>query len=331
MAETQIGDIVIPEVFGPYIMERSLNQSRFFNSGVIVENAQIASMLLGGGKTFNIPFWQDLAGDSGIPSESQATSIANIDTDKAIVRRQIREKAWGSNDLAHAFAGADPFEAIGARVAGYWANELDKLAILTARGVIANNVGADSSDLVVDIKSADGSVTSANKISAPKTIEAVMKQGDRFDEIVAIAVHSGVYATLVTNDLIDFVADSQGRLTIPTYMGLRVIVSDNLPALDGVASEKRYHSYLFKAGALGYGAAAGAIKDVEIDRDPSKGAGIDILYTRRQFGLAPLGFSWVMASDTGISPTDANLIHADSWDRVYDKKNTGVVCIISNG
>lgn len=331
MAETRISDIVIPEVFGPYIMERSLNQSRFFDSGVIVQNAQIASYLLGGGKTFNIPFWHDLTGDSGIPSESSATSVANIDTEKAIVRRQIREKAWGSNDLAHAFAGADPFEAIGARVAGYWANELDKLAILTARGVIANNIDADSSDLVVDIKSADGNVTSANKISAPKTIEAVMKQGDRFDEIVAIAVHSAVYATLVSNDLIDFVPDSSGKLTIPTYMGLRLIVSDNLPALDGVSTEKQYHSYLFKAGAIGYGASAGAIKEVEVDRDPSKGGGIDILYTRRQFGMAPLGFSWVLSPDTGISPTNDQLVHANSWDRVYDKKNTGVVCIISNG
>lgn len=329
MAETKITDIIVPDVFSPYIAERSLNQSRFFQSGIIQQNAQIAANLLGGGKTFTIPFWKDLTGDTAIPSETVAAQVNNIGTDQMVVRRQIREKAWGANDLAAAFAGADPFEAIGARVAGFWAAAIDNLTILTARGVIANNIDADSSDLVVDITT-DGTVTSANKISAPKTIEAVMKQGDRFDEIVGIAIHSAVYATLVGSDLVDFIPDSEGKLSIPMYMGLRVIVSDSLPA-DVSGANTEYHSYLFKDGAIGYGSAAGAIMETEVDRDPSKGAGIDILYTRRQFGLAPIGMSWVMASDTGISPSDAELIHANSWDRVYDKKNTGIVCIISNG
>lgn len=331
--ETRIADIVEPEVFAPYIMERSLNQNRFFQAGVIQDSQQIANLLAGGGKIFTLPYWKDLSGATDVPSETVETEINNISSDKMIARRQIREKAWGSNDLSAAIAGADPYAAIGDRVSGFWAKADENALLYTLRGVFAGNVKDNASDLVVDISVASGTdTTSANKISAKKSIEAVMKMGDAFEEIIAVAVHSVVYQTLIENDLIDFVADSEGKLTIPTYMGLRLVVSDNLPVITGSGIATKYHSYFFKSGAVGYGQnSGGSIIPVEVARNPGIGGGTDVLYTRKQFALHPLGFSWAMASDTGITPTDANLIHEDSWNRVYDKKNTGVVAVISNG
>jgi len=330
--ETRIADIVTPEIFAPYIAERSLNQNRFAQAGIMVANGQLAALLGGGGKTFNLPYWKDLTGDSDIPSETVDTTVNPIATDKMIARKQVREKAWGSNDLAAAMAGADPYEAIASRVSGFWAKAKESLLIYSLRGVFADNAQGDSSDLIVDISTETGlSATSANKISAKKTIEAVMKQGDVFDEIIAMSVHSVVYQTLVENDLIDYVADSQGRLTIPTYMGLRLIVSDNLPVIDGSTNGYKYHSYLFKAGAVAYGENNSFLTPAEVYRNPKRGGGVDELYTRTKFAIHPLGFSWNMSADTGITPTDANLYADTSWDRVYEKKNTGVVCLISNG
>lgn len=331
--ETRIADIVEPEVFAPYIMERSLNQNRFFQAGVIQKSAQITALLGGGGKIFTLPYWKDLSGATDVPSETVETEINGISSDKMVARRQIREKAWGSNDLSAAIAGDDPYAAIGDRVSGFWAKADENALIYTLRGVFAGNAKDNESDLIVDISVASGTdTTSANKISAKKTIEAIMKMGDAFDEIAAVAVHSIVYQTLLESDLIDFVADSEGKLTIATYMGLRLIVSDNLPVITTSGLATKYHSYFFKSGAAAYGEnSGGAIIPVEVARKPGIGGGTDVLYTRKQFALHPLGFSWEMASDTGITPTDANLIHEDSWNRVYDKKNTGVVAVISNG
>lgn len=332
MAETRITNVVVPEVFGPYMLERSLNQSRFFNSGVMIRNQQLSDLLAGGGKTFSLPFWKDLTGDSDIPSETVATTVNPITSDKMIVRRQFREKAWGSNDLAAALAGSDPYEAISQRVMGFWDANFDNLALSSIQGVIADNIANDSGDLVVDISTEDGNAaTSANKISAKKTIEAVMKQGDMFSEVSALAVHSVVYQTLVENDLIDYQPDSTGKLVIPFYMGLRVIVSDNMPKIAGSSSGYKYHSYLFKSGALAFGESSARILNVEPYRNPTKGGGVDELYTRRQFAIHPLGFAWVKSSDTGVTPSTADLYTATSWDRVYDKKNTGLVAIVSNG
>lgn len=332
MAETRITDIIVPEVFYPYIMEQSLNQNPFFQAGILAPSPQLVAFLGGGGKTANIPYWQDLTGDSDLPSETVADTVNELGTDKMVVRRQIRHKAWGANALSAALSGANPVEAIGARVAGFWAKAFQDNLLYCMRGIIGDNVANDSSDLVVDISTETGSTaTSANKISATKTIEAIMKQGDRFSEIKAIAVHSAVYTTMVTNDLIDFVKDSTNDAMIPYYIGMRVIVDDGLPVIAGNVDGYKYHSYLFKPGSVGFGENAAAIVPVETYRDPSKGSGIDVLYTRRQFAFAPLGFSWVMASDTGITPTNANLYADTSWDRVYNKKNTGIVCIVSNG
>lgn len=332
MSETRITDIIIPEIFYPYIMEQSLNRNPFFQSGVLVQVPQIFAFLGGGGKTSNIPFWQDLTGDADVPSETVADTVNEIGTDKMIAIRQIRHKAWGANALSAALSGANPVQAIGDRVAGFWAQYMQANLIHCITGIMADNAADDSSDLIVDISTETGSAaTAANKISAIKTIEAVMKMGDRFNEVKAIAVHSVVYQTMVTNDLIDYVKDSGTDMMIPYYIGLRVIVDDTLPKTAGGVDGYKYTSYLFKPGSIGYGENMGPIKPVETYRDPSKGSGIDVLYTRRQFSFAPMGFSWNKADNSAITPSHADLYAATSWDRVFNLKNTGVVSIVSNG
>ena len=331
MADTRLADVVVPEVFLPYILERSINLNRFYQSGVMTPLASIEEALKGGSYTFDIPFWKDLTGSTAVPSETVADSVVAITSDKAIVRRQIRHKVWGANSLSAALSGDDPMQAIGNRVANFWAKAFEDLTIYSCRGVFDAVVEDNSSDAVKDISIALGqNATSDNLISSESTIDAVLTQGDHWDELVGIAMHSAVYATLLKNDLIDFIPDSQGKLNIPVYMGLKVIVSDNMYRVSAGTGYK-YHSYLFKAGAIGFGSYGGPIKEVEMYRDPYYGSGLDILFTRRQFAIAPLGYSWTMASDTGITPTDANLYDDDSWTRVFNLKNTGIVCLISNG
>jgi len=319
-------------VYYPYTMEQSLNRNPFFAYGVLVNVAQISAFLGGGGKTSNIPFWQDLTGDADAPSETVADTVNEIGTDKMIAVRQIRHKAWGANALSAALSGANPVQAIGDRVAGFWAQYMQANLVHCITGIMADNATDDSSDLIVDISTETGTAaTSANKISATKTIEAIMKMGDRFSQVTTLAVHSVTYQTMVKNDLIDYVKDSTTSVMIPYYIGLRVIVDDTLPVTAGSVDGYKYTSYLFKPGAVGYGENMGPIQAVETYRDPSKGSGIDVLYTRRQFAFAPMGFSWNKADNSAITPTHADLYAATSWDRVFNLKNTGVVSIVSNG
>ena len=330
MAETRLADVIVPTVFDPYVAERSIHLNKFFQAGVLVQSPVLFDKLAGGSNTFNFPFWKDLSGDSEILNETNPMTVNEITADKMIARRQLRGKAWGANDLAAQLSGDNPIQAIGDRVAQYWATQYEKLLTLTVRGIIADNIANDSSDLVVDISIDNAAnATAANKISAEKTIEAVLKQGDHFNEVYAIAVHSTVYSTLLKNDLIDYVQDSRSNLLIPKYMGLNIVVDDDLPVIT-VTGGYKYHSYLFKQGAIAFAENPGKYIANEAYRDP-KGIGVDSLYTRRQFCIHPLGFSWVLSSDTATSPSDAQLYTLGSWDRVYNAKNAGVIALISNG
>jgi hypothetical protein len=112
-------------------------------------------------------------------------------------------------------------------------------------------------------------------------------------------------------------------------MGLNIVVDDDLPVI-AVTDGYKYHSYLFKQGAIAFAENPGKYIANEAYRDP-KGIGVDSLYTRRQFCIHPLGFSWEKANDTATSPSDADLYTATSWNRVYNAKNAGVIALISNG
>jgi hypothetical protein len=330
MAETRLTNIVIPEVFTGYALEPSIYKSRFFQSGAVIENPAISGLLAGGGTTFNLPFWKDTAGTSGdTPSETVAATINNITTGKQIARRLVREKVWGANDLTAIFAGEDPIGALVARVSGYWSQAFDIMAVKTIQGVIANNIAADSGDLVNDISGGSGAaaifsdsavIDAQDKLGENGTVSANDLNGGGF---AAIVVSPKTYAYMRKADLIDFVAISGQERPVEFYMGMRVIVTRNAPVDTGV-----YDSYIIKNGALEFGQSNAGYIPTELDRDPTTGFGIDVLYTRRVFALHPYGAAWTENTVTGaISPSDANLALAANWDRVFNAENMKVVML----
>jgi hypothetical protein len=329
MAETRLTNAVIPEVFSAYTAEQSIYRSRIYNSGIIEVNPGMSALLAGGGTTFNLPFWQDVAGTSGdVPSETVAATVNNLAASQQIFRRQTRLKAWGANDLVTIFAGDNPIEALQGMVIDYWAQAYEQVAINTAVGVFADDI-ADSSDLVNDISDGDGS---AAVFSSDAVIDAQALLGEngtvgRNDlsngDFVAIAVHPAVYALMRKQNAIDFVAINDQTRPTAFYMGMQVIVSRNLPVDTGV-----YDTYIFKAGALQFGQSTVGYEATEIDRDATTGFGIDNLYTRRVFGMHPVGTAWQEDTVTGeISPSDANLALAANWDRVFEAENMRMVAL----
>lgn len=330
MAETQLTNVIVPSVFTAYNLEPSIYKSRFWNAGVIQGNASLDALLAGGGTTFNLPFWKDTAGGTGdVPSESVAATINNATSGKQVARRQFREKAWGSNMIAGISAGEDIVSMLGAKAGNYWTQAYDQLAIATLKGVVADNIANDSGDLVNDIS---GGAGAAAIISDSAVIDAQAKLGENGTvgandinggAFAAILVHPSTYAVLRKADLIDFVPISGQERPLEFYMGMRVIVDRNAYVNSGV-----YDSYILKNGVLQFGQTSEGYMPTELFRDPSKGFGIDQIYTRRCFALHPVGWQWTENTVTGgITPSDANLILAANWDRVYNAENSGLVVL----
>lgn len=329
MAETRITNVVVPEIFTQYTVEPSIYKSRLFQSGAIANNPIINNLLAGGGETFNLPFWKDVGGTSGdVPSETVATTVNNLSSGKQIARRQFREKAWGSNDLAGVLAGDKPLDSLQNMVVNYWAQALEMNAVACIQGVFADDI-ADSSDLVNDIS---GGVGAAAIISDSAVIDAQALLGEngtvgRNDlnggNFAAIVIHPATYAVLRKANAFDYLPIGDQERPVETYMGMVVIVTRNAPVDTGV-----YDSYIVKNGAIQYGFTTNGYEATEIDRDASTGFGIDKIYTRRVFAMHPAGMAWQEDTVTGgISPSDANLKLAANWDRVFDAENMGMVML----
>lgn len=330
MAETRLTNAVVPRIFTAYTAEQSIYKARMFRSGVVEVNPAMSSLLAGGGRIFNLPFWQDVGGTSGdIPSETVAADVNNLAAREQVFRRHTRQKAWGTNDLVKIFAGDNPLDSLQGMVIDYWANAYDIMSIESAKGVIADNIANDSGDLVLDISSLGGASAIFNSDAVIDTQAKLGENGTvgRGDlnngDFVAIVVHPATYAIMRKQNAIDFVPIGDQQRPTAFYMGMEVIVDRNMPVNAGV-----YDSYICKRGAFQFGQSTVGYEPTEVDRLPGTGFGIDALYTRRVLGIHPVGFAWTDNTVTGnISPSDANLALAANWDRVYQAENSRLVML----
>jgi len=324
MSTVRLSDAIEPSVFNSYMSKDTMQKSALYDTGVLRSDADLASKLAGGGRTFNVPFWKDLDDSepdaaSDDPDSHPVPSKLSSGTD--IARRIIWTKGWSTARLVAELAGSDPMRRISERVGAYWARRFDDACIAVMRGVFADNITNDAGDMVNDISTDDaGAITSAERISAEAVMDTAQTMGDASSALRVLVIHSVVHNRLAKNDLIDFVPDSTGKMTIPTYLGKRVVVSDKVPAIAGT-NRIRYWNFLIGEGAFGWAESPVAVPS-EVEPDPSAGDGMgtETLWTRRQFALHPYGIKWTDSSVGGEFPTMSELRLAANWDRVYPER-----------
>ncbi len=328
MAATKISDVIVPDVFNPYVIERTVELINLFMGGIVSNDDQLNALAASGGKLINMPFWKDLSGDDEVLSDSGSLTVNAITSGQDIAALLMRGKAWGVNDLAKALSGDDPMKIIGDMVAYYKKDRLQDALIASLKGVFLDNVN-DSSDMIKNIAIEAGDTADAtNKISADAVIDAMGTLGDSWDKISGLAMHSVPFRNLQKADLITYVPTSEQNVQIPTFLGKTVIVNDGLPVVAGSTSGYKYTTYLFGNGAFGYGEGAPPVP-TETDRDSL--AGEDVLIHRWHVIMHPRGVKFVSGSVAGASPTNTELALAANWDRVYSRKNVRLAQLITNG
>ncbi len=316
VTKTIISDVIVPKVFNPYVVQRTAELSAFYQSGIITRSPELDRLATAGGKLINMPYWEDLTGDDEVLSDTGALTPGKITAEQDVAALLTRGRAWSVNDLAKALSGDDPMKAIGDLVAAYWARRFQAVLISTLTGIFANNATLMNTNQH-DVSAKTGDSGKDAVISGKTTIDAIYKLGDANERLTGFAMHSAVVAKLAKDDLIEYIPDSQGKPTIPTYLGKRVVVDDGMPHADGV-----YTTYIFGQGAFGWGEGA-APKPTEVGRDIL--AGDDILVNRRHFLLHPRGVAFQNVSVSGVSPSNTELANYLNWKRVYESKNVRIV------
>jgi hypothetical protein len=331
-------DVIIPEIFTPYVIEQSTQRNQFLASGVVQPMAELNATE--GGDFVNVPFWKaNLSGDLEVLTDSTSLTPGKISADKQVGVILHRGRAFEARDLAALAAGSDPMAAIGAKVGEYVANQQQADLYKCLEGVFGSLTGSDSP--AFDALRFDTS--GATALGPRQVAKARAILGDQGDKLTAVAMHSACYYDLVERKAIDYVTNTEARLstpatgastinaiggsvaasygdvTVPTYMGLRVIVSDDITNSAG-----NYACYFFTAGAVASGEQA-AMR-TETDRDilaKSDAMSLDMHYIYH-----PVGAKWAV---TTTNPTRAQLATVGNWSKVYETKNVGIVrCTVTS-
>ena len=317
MAGTTIADIIVPEVFNPYVIQRTMEVAAIFQSGIARREEAFDRLASGGAKTVNMPFWTDLSGEDEVLASGGALTPGKIaaDQDVAVILR--RGKAWSAEDLAANLAGDDPMRAVGDLVAAYWARRYQATLVSILKGIFASST---MSILKLDIS---GETGDAAKISATTAIDAIQLLGDNKDALTGWLMHSAVEAALAKQNVIQFVQPTTVSPRVSTFLGKQVITDDGCPVdtANGI-----YTTFAFGPGAFAYGEGTPVgFVPTETARDAL--AGQDYLVNRRTFILHPRGIRWI-GNPAGVSPTNTELQTGTNWERVYEPKAIRIVAFV---
>lgn len=330
MAITKIADVIVPELFDPYVINRTMELCALVNSGIIVNSPEFDRLASEAARTHNMPFFEDLTGDSESTLENVKMTPSKIGSNKDVSTTLLRQKMWGSTNLAAALAGSDPMKAIGDLVAGFWARDMQKELIALLAGIFGTYTPeGEGTATVTPMKDHILDLTAMTKadakiISASAFIDACQLMGDAQGMLTDVAMHSATKAYLKKKNLIETERDSTD-VEFDTYQGRRVTVDDGCP----VDADKTYTTYLFSQGAiaLGNGNPVGHVP-TELDRDKQTGGGVDYLINRRAYILHMRGVAYTGKKRENVeTPTREELKLAENWNPVYEPKQLRVVAL----
>lgn len=310
MALTTLQDVIVPEIFDPYVMNLTTELSAFVQAGIALEAADVR--VPEGGSTIHVPHWNDVSDeDDEVRIVDTALTPAKIDSGEQVAVILRRAKAFKASDLAAELAGSDPLGAVARRVAQFWVRNEQKVLLSVLTGL---DDAAALSELDIS-----GLTPPDDVISAEAFVDATQVLGDHSPSLTAFAVHSATEAYLRKQNLIDFIPDANGVPRLPAYQGRRLIIDDGLPANAGV-----YTSYLFGPGAFARSNGRPRVP-VEVEREALKHN--ETLVVRRDYILHPRGYAWGGAAPTDGAPSPSNtaLATGTNWTRVYDPKRIPIV------
>ena len=92
MAITKIADVIVPELFNRYVINRTMELSAFFQSGIVVNSPEFDALASEAARTHNMPFFEDLQGESEPTLEDVKMTPAKIGSNKEIGRASCRER-----------------------------------------------------------------------------------------------------------------------------------------------------------------------------------------------------------------------------------------------
>lgn len=341
---TGLGYYYDEEIFNrTYTSEKDPTSTVLIESGVMVENSEIANMIAGGGNFYTLPFYTDI--DGNYVNYDGKTDIVLDEVDAAGQMHGVvwgRAKGWTDRDFVSDFSSADPMRNILNRIQKWEAKKRQTLLINILEAIfgITGSSGTYAYEWanqhISNIASETSTITDANKISLTSLRDlAVKANGDAADDYALAIMHSQVANRLSQFNVLEYFryndANGQERdVKVGRSGNMLVLICDEVPhAVNNSTGAMEYTTYCFGRGTINY-AKAPVDHPSEQFRNQTKNGGMDCLTTKYRETILPNGFSFSM-DNLPISPTDVQLATTDNWSIVYQPKNIYLAKLVSNG
>lgn len=316
---TRIADVIQPEVFTPYAVQRTMELSALIQSGIAQNTSEFDDLASGSNTLINMPYWDDLTGDPEVMDDEGESTPGKITSGQDVARKLGFVKSYGANALSSLLSGDDPMKAIADLFAGYWSRQYQQILLSILDGIFA------AANMEVKVYNISAETGDAALLSGKTFIDANQKMGDAKDLLTGVMMNSYAEAYLAKQDLIEYEKDSQGSIRVRRFMDKNVIVDDAMAFDTGTGVGI---AYLFGQNAIAWGNGSHPdILQTEVVRKGLSLAGEDVLVNRRLPLLHPRGVQW-KEPDGGTAkafPSFTELETGANWSRVYDTKAIRIV------
>lgn len=319
-------------------------RTALLNSGALVEDSSIGSMIGSNGNLYTVPFYNVLSGDPD--NYDGQTDIDTTETDGSSQTGVVfgRAKGFTARNFVAELTGADPMGNIANSIAQFWNKKRQNILLQLLSGIFgitgsSGNAKTWQTQHTLDL----GSTTATPYTIGATDLNTLATQalGDNKSQFSLAVMHSNVAKTLENLEVLEYwkQTDANGvqrPLALGSVNGYTVVIDDGVPsvAVGGTGDNKnltKYTTYLLGNGCL---RTAKARVDVpsETFRDPKTNGGQDTLYTRIRETIHPNGFTFTPpTSGYSGSPTDAQLSAAANWSVIYNPKAIAMARLLTNG
>lgn len=348
---TKITDLWVPEVIEQGMQEPVVERTAFMDSGVVVTSPELTRIASGPGDLVKIPFLIEPNHDDQLQVQDTAPELRKMvsGSQQAAVFNRVSTLAYAALANAVAGAGGDLLRAILNAVQGLRKRQRNRLVIAALKGLFDTPAAPDAvtgafKALRLDhFLEAGASPLTANLVDSTMLLRGIALLGENSELLTggAVLMHTDIATSLLDQDQIDVVRNSEGQIVLRSWKGMKVFTSDLLVRAGGT-SGKVYSTFLCGLGSIAMGDKpqivtdmAGEVAALQLDtRDIAKNN--VALYDRTRFICHPQGAKWTpgesvpAAEDAG--PSNAELADDANWALgASNVKNVRIVCVRSNG
>ncbi|MDC9602915.1 major capsid protein [Pseudoalteromonas sp. GABNS16G] len=321
---TRLTDIFKQESYLRIPSQERTTKNNIINSPAVVGNAQAQEFLnlnMGVGTLYSWNLLDDkVEANYGNDNPADTASVTKMSEGSQVARMIRKNKFIETTKLASAFGNKNVLSEGRRQIGTYRVGQDQTSMIRMLDGITAAGEANTTGSFIVD----DGTST----LNQSLITKAAKKMGDNFGNMSLLVVTSAQYFDLFGTLPPSF--DPRGDSQIRQYLGMTVIVNDELPTVETGADTGifRHRAYMLTAGAVAYESSVYAA-GITGDEKAANGEGVESLYERWKSCLHVDGVSWAGNTGADESPSWADLANPANYQLKHARKNIGIVGIDS--